>query len=128
MNDFYDQISETYPVMFSEKGMSPQDSSMHWGIQCGKGWHPLLERLIGAIDGHLKYNPDVAPVIVTEIKEKFGTLRFRYRGGDDKIKGMVWMVELLSGTICETCGSNYEVTRDDFNRTVCKNCKETADE
>lgn len=48
-------------------------------------------------------------VIVDQVKEKFGTLRFYYSGGDDYISGAVDLAESLSGRICEECGAPAEV-------------------
>lgn len=44
-------------------------------------------------------------VVATQVKEKFGTLRFYYDGGDDVIRGLVGMAERLSGKTCEHCGA-----------------------
>jgi len=50
--------------------------------------------------------PDACPQIsVVQIKEKFGTLRFYYDGGDEKISTMVEMAESMSGYMCDSCGS-----------------------
>jgi hypothetical protein len=43
-------------------------------------------------------------VVATQVKEKFGTLRFYYNGGDDMVDGMVRMAESMSGVTCEKCG------------------------
>jgi hypothetical protein len=48
-------------------------------------------------------------VVATQVKEKFGTLRFYYDGGDSKIDGMVRMAESMSGCTCEVCGSPGEI-------------------
>ncbi|MNP40016.1 hypothetical protein D3C76_1336220 [compost metagenome] len=45
-------------------------------------------------------------MVASQIKEKFGTLRFYYRGeGDDFVEGLIDLAEELSGNICEICGS-----------------------
>jgi hypothetical protein len=44
-------------------------------------------------------------VVATQIKEKFGTLRFYYIGGDDYIRGLETMAESMSAILCEDCGS-----------------------
>jgi hypothetical protein len=50
--------------------------------------------------------PDAVPqVTVDQVKEKFGTLRFYYSGGDDVIDGMVRMAEAMSAVTCEKCGN-----------------------
>ena len=47
----------------------------------------------------------VERVVVEQVKEKFGTLRFYYRGGDEQVFGMVRMAESMSACTCEVCGS-----------------------
>lgn len=52
-----------------------------------------------------KYNLRPIPEVkISQIKEKFGTLRFYYYGGDDVIQGMVSFAEALSKNICEMTG------------------------
>ena len=50
----------------------------------------------------------VEQVVATQVKEKFGTLRFYYHGGDDYIRGLEVMAESMSAIICEECGSPGE--------------------
>jgi hypothetical protein len=47
----------------------------------------------------------VEQVVATQIKEKFGTLRFYYSGGDEYIRGLDAMAASMSGVICEQCGN-----------------------
>ena len=44
-------------------------------------------------------------VVVEQVKEKLGTLRFYYRGGDDIVYGMVRMAESMTAVTCEECGA-----------------------
>jgi hypothetical protein len=64
--------------------------------------------------------PEPIPqVTLDQVKEKFGTLRFYYSGGDDYISGMVTMAEAMSGVTCETCGSPGERKGGGWVRTMC---------
>lgn len=45
------------------------------------------------------------PVTIDQVKEKFGTLRFYYSGGDTNIAEMVSMVERISEVTCEETGA-----------------------
>lgn len=47
----------------------------------------------------------IEQVVVTQIKEKFGTLRFYYHGGDEYIRGLEAMAESMTARTCEDCGS-----------------------
>lgn len=46
----------------------------------------------------------VEQVVATQIKEKFGTLRFYYHGGDNYIRGLEAMAASMTLRICEDCG------------------------
>lgn len=48
-------------------------------------------------------------VVVTQVKEKYGTLRFYYSGGDEYISGLVNMAESMSECTCEQCGAPGEL-------------------
>jgi hypothetical protein len=61
----------------------------------------------------------VEQVVATQIKEKFGTLRFYYNGGDEYISGLVAMADSMSGRICEDCGKPGKRTSGGWIRTLC---------
>ena len=44
-------------------------------------------------------------LIATQVKEKFGGLRFYYQGGDDYTGGIVDMMENMSNVTCDSCGA-----------------------
>lgn len=58
-------------------------------------------------------------VIATQVKEKIGTLRFYYDGGDDYISGMVSLAESLTAVTCEECGSPGKQRGGGWIRTLC---------
>lgn len=57
---------------------------------------------INMVRWHVPYYP--APVILDQIKEKFGTLRFYVTNEDDTIKGMIYLAEALSEKTCQGTG------------------------
>jgi hypothetical protein len=68
--------------------------------------------------------PESVPqVTLDQVKEKFGTLRFYYTGGDDIIDGMVRMAESMSGVTCEECGNPGERGGSGWVRTICIPCE-----
>jgi hypothetical protein len=46
----------------------------------------------------------IPDVTASEVKEKFGTLRFSVQGFDDSIRGMIRVAESMSAVTCEECG------------------------
>jgi hypothetical protein len=64
--------------------------------------------------------PEACPqVIATQVKEKYGTLRFYYYGGDDYCRGVESMAESMSAVTCEVCGSPGKMRHDGWVRTLC---------
>lgn len=58
-------------------------------------------------------------VVVDQVKEKFGGLRFYYHGGDDTVHGMVRMAEAWAAHTCETCGESGQLRHGGWVRTLC---------
>ena len=135
------QLCEKYPLMFKDRHGDPMDTLMCWGFEHGDGWYQIINNLCDNIqhyidwshkshDWDIKWNeehPDqprpvreiVPQVVVQQVKEKFGTLRFYYQGGDDKIDGMVRMAESMSAVMCEQCGAPATTRGPGWIRTLC---------
>jgi hypothetical protein len=90
------------------------------GCGCGTGWWTLVTKLIETIDWHIdsdfqqqewkknKGKLDGEPTRmffkINQVKEKFGGLRFYINGGDDYIRGLIMMAEVMSTKICYFTG------------------------
>lgn len=111
---FAERMEKTYPKMFVGK---------YGGFAVGKGWYPILEELCKNIQQHIEWanrETEVCPqVVVEQIKEKFGGLRFYYEGGDEQIHGMVRMAEAWAGVACEECGGIGKRRGGGWVRTLC---------
>ena len=98
-----------YPEIFRDRNGDMRETAMCWGFDCGDGWYNIIDTLCATIQNR-EYNQklnkkEFFPVVATQVKEKFGSLRFYYNGGDDYIDGAVAMAEYLSEVTCETCGA-----------------------
>ena len=81
------------------------------------------KRLGEIVAGDFRPVPDAIPqVTLDQIKEKFGTLRFYYAGGDEYIDGLVSMAESMSAVTCEECGNPGTQTDGGWIKTICKPC------
>ena len=57
-----------------------------------------------AATGNFRAVPNDCPqVVATQVKEKFGTLRFYYYGGDEYVQGVENMLAAMSEVTCEVC-------------------------
>ena len=90
------------------------------------GWYTLVYSLCKQIDDHLKYknkiDPNAGYIRISQIKEKFGGLRFYYddfSNCGEYISGMVDYAESLSYNICETCGKPGKLRKGSWLKTAC---------
>lgn len=145
MEKSWETLYEKYPDFFNKVGCDPRESCMCWGVDCGIGWYDLISALLYSIKQHEKHvkerndwsmkengkpsekYKDYCPVVLEQIKEKFGLLRFYYSGGDDHISGLVDMAEEMSGYICERCGNSGKVRKQGWMITLCDKCQEERD-
>ena len=89
----------------------------------GIGWYNLIYTLTNCIDGRLEHlNKDGGnrKVVIAQIKEKFGGLRYYADGDvDEQMDGMIDFAEALSYTICEECGAPGKLRSGGWMRTLC---------
>jgi hypothetical protein len=69
--------------------------------------------------GYEEPTAKVHRVVVDQVKEKFGGLRFYYQGGDNEVHGMVRMAESWAAYTCETCGERGTLRHGGWVRTLC---------
>jgi len=126
-----EEIEARYPRVFGS-GTKVDDPERSFGTvywQFGYGWDTLISNLAAAIDREIERDPSLAegdtPFQILQMKEKFGTLRFYYGGGNERIRGLVDMTEKLSGSVCEICGSLGTLcqrTNGSWVKTLCEDC------
>jgi len=93
-----------------------------WGLECDDGWLPLIESLVETILFDIKTN-GMPPIMIDQIKEKFGGLSFYYTGGNETTRGMVFAAQALSRRICEKCGSMKNIgTTKGWIKVLCQDC------
>lgn len=155
------QLFAKYPKIFRDAHLSPRQSCMGLGIECGDGWYQIIDALCAAlssgyssskdtmrldgIEGRFPYDTtESSQVVVTQIKEKFSTLRFytydesskgfeelcaKYPKTGESImdeissyrRGMIWMAESLSAITCEETGKPGKVCkRGGWLKTLCE--------
>ena len=122
---FAKQMEEKYPKMFAQP---------YGGFAIGEGWWPIIESLCANIQSHTDWwnknretRPVVEQVVVAQIKEKFGGLRFYYDGGDDQISGMVRMAEAWASHACEECGAPGTLGGKGWIKTLCPTHRAESD-
>ena len=125
MRDELDRaLCEKYPKIFANRHASMMETAMCWGFDHGDGWYNIIDQLCNNIQSHIdwqeKIGKSVPQVVATQVKEKFGTLRFYYDGGDDYISGLVSMAESWSAVACEECGAPGTQNSQGWIKTLCE--------
>jgi hypothetical protein len=86
-----------------------------------KAWQQKwIDEALADPEPQLKTVPEACPqVVASQVKEKFGTLRFYYYGGDDVVSGIERMAESMSAVMCEECGSPGKPRSGGWIQTLC---------
>lgn len=117
------KLCEDFPIITRERGLSMQQSCMHWGFECGEGWYSIIEdacRKLEVIAQRLKndgMSEDDLPALA-QVKEKFAGLRMYLHYGDvseevfSQLNEITTEAETRSCHICEVCGTVGEYRGD----------------
>ena len=116
-----DKLFAKYPELFRQKDLTPQETGMCWGVQCGDGWYDIIDVLCCEIQRYVN-NKKIKQPEIEQIKSKFGRLRFYIRGRDEYIDGLVRMAEQLSVRVIEITEKEksfqvYDPTNNDWDVT-----------
>jgi hypothetical protein len=120
------KLIEKYPVIFKDCSLSPMESCMGRGLECGDGWYDLIDQLCQMLQWHTDSN-GFPQVICAQLKQKFGRLTFYYdldREGTMRqrgyIEGVVNTFSSMSERVCEKCGGR--ATTHNSNGWIVANC------
>lgn len=119
MNKEWNKLVEKHKPLLDEYKSAP----------VGKGWWILIDSACSLME-----DKEMKPEGFTQIKEKFGGLRFYF--GVSNLKDKSWpkmdqfigSIEYMSWFICEDCGSHDNVTTEgNWKKTLCKNCRKVRE-
>jgi hypothetical protein len=118
-----EELCKKYPEIFKDRYADMRTTAMCWGFECGDGWYHIIDAACAQIENRAYNNRlnnlKFPPVIATQVKEKYGTLRLYYTGGDEYVDGVVSMAEAISARTCEVCGAPGELCEGSWLRTLC---------
>ena len=111
------ELVSKYPKIFADRYGNMYETAMCWGFEVGDGWATLIDDLCAKIQAVC----DVQGVQIkaTQVKEKFGTLRFYTDIGCDEIWNIIDDAERISGITCEVCGKLGKTNGINWLKTTC---------
>jgi len=124
-------LQDKYPKIFGAKDDQSEPYGLY-GVECDDGWFDLLDVLCRNIQDHIDHRiaqlktdeeKEMLQLIATQVKSKYGTLRFYYSGGDDYTAGLIHMAEAMSGKLCEFCGDKATYQTKGWITNICHSCR-----
>lgn len=115
------QLCAEFPNLYRDRHASKQTTCMCWGFDCGDGWFKLIHELSSKLEALILQLPDVerANVRASQVKEKFGGLRFYMTSSTEEMNHLIDEAEERSYAICETCGAPGRRRYGGWIRTLC---------
>ena len=123
------KLIEAFPLLYRDRHASMRTTAMCWGFSCNDGWFDIIWDLSSKLEPllqkfHDEY-PDIeSPPRASQVKEKFGGLRFYMTTASDEMYDLIAEAESLSYKTCETCGKPGEERGNGWIRTLCDSCSE----
>ena len=118
-----EKLVEKYPKIFADRFGDMTETAMCWGFECNDGWYNIIDVLCGEIQRYIdfkeKQDDPVEQVVASQVKEKFGGLRFYIEGGDSVTFSLIDFAESMSLRTCEVCGNVGERRGKGWIRTLC---------
>jgi hypothetical protein len=104
-----------YPNLYQGCSLSPEQSNMAFGFECDDGWFDIIKDLSAKLEP--------MGVVASQVKEKYGTLRFYVTMATDEAFDLIDAAEEKSATTCELCGLPGELTGKGWVKTLCEACE-----
>lgn len=116
--ELQEKLFEAFPKLYAERILPATHTCMCWGICTGDGWFQLIWDLSEKLEPLCNEQRRA-----TQVKEKFGTLRFYITGNEEMYKH-VSEAESKSSTICEYCGDSARpCIKSGWLATACEKCR-----
>lgn len=95
-----------------------------FGIECGKGWHKLLNPIFEYIENYNQEKDEEHKMRIFQIKEKFGELRVYLNFYNEEVQKLINTAEDEASNTCELCGSKEDVglAYEGWLTTECHDC------
>ena len=118
------KLFEKYPKIFKQKDLPMTQTCMCWGIDCNNGWYWLIDKLCEKLQYDIDNN-NQPQIEATQVKQKFGGLRFYVAGSNEFQFEIINFAEFLSYSICEKCGTTKDVKQNTggYIQSLCSRCR-----
>jgi len=118
-----EKLVAEFPKIFKNRFGDLRETAMCWGFSCADGWYWLIHNLCASLQWDIDHNKQ-PQIVATQVKEKFGGLRFYTETETERQGAMISLASSMSEEICEICGStkSVEQTKGGWVKTLCPKC------
>jgi len=118
-------LTRKYPNLYRQRNGTIMETAMCWGFECGDGWFNLIQVASAAIEELILEMPESSRELynASQVKEKYGSLRFYMDSETDKMSKIISLAEKQSAITCENCGKPGKISGKDWYSCRCKECK-----
>lgn len=123
------KLTTEHPTLFADRFADMRTTCMCWGFECGDGWYDLLKEACDKLEPILAACKEKDPegwkfgyYRASQVKEKYGTLRFYLSGAPVECDAIVDEAERKSAETCEECGKPGKVVGGGWLYCRCREC------
>lgn len=123
-----DQLARDFPFMLAKNVWTGEvccdDDGNAYGFPCSvnDGWYRLIHVLCRELtDLYIANGRDPSEIMMMQVKEKYGQLRFYTGGLIDGAHDIIYRYEEMSYEVCEICGDTGTLcVKGGWYQTLCK--------
>ncbi len=116
------EIITSHPELFGRAPFDPKKTLIAFGFEVSEYWLPVLEKGFDDIAEIVK-EQGLIDFRITQVKEKFGSLRIYCMYYTDEIDEVIDRMEEEAETICESCGAPGKLRTDGWMVVRCDKCQ-----
>lgn len=120
-----ERLIKAFPNLYRQRGDDMRVTAMCWGFEIGDGWFDIIWSLSEKLEDEILKipEPERKSVCASQVKEKYGTLRFHMTRETDEMSKLIGEACQKTHTTCEDCGQQGKVRDPDGWVTVrCNDC------
>jgi hypothetical protein len=124
-----EELVKDFPNLFADRNGDVRTTGMNFGFQCGNGWSGIIRRLAEKLEPlcikakkemtHEELKWYGGGPRVSQVKEKYGTLRFYMTTETDEMSKLIRKAEKESEKTCEQCGKPGKIRGHGWLYTAC---------
>lgn len=128
--EFEAEMLRLYPNLYKDMYGDMRETCMAWGIEVGPGWWDIIRDLSAKLEAEILKQPEEERQYykATQIKEKFGGLRWYMSSSTDEMNKLISAAEDQSYKTCEECGQAGEAKGPGWILTLCDVCRKARED